>query len=218
MEQRQDVEEAIVGGQRECLAGVVCRGTNIDVSQGHTLRPRGRSRRMEDQGDVVGLGPVRRSHTRVRHSAEGVQARLRIACGFHFEYREAARMCDCARRRVHARPCQQGLRLEIGEIEGKVARSVAWIEWRTGSAGAHGEKRHGHFWTARQHDSNAIVTAESHRVERLRQLLDVQPEALVCERCAPGSQDRHGVGRALSLVGQESRNRQPSGRIGIDDV
>jgi len=91
--------------------------------------------------------------------------------GREFDNRETTGLRDGTRWRVHRCLDNQCLDLQMSQIEVKYVSIIGWIEGCTGGAGSYSEKCDSHLWAIWQHQSNPIVAAEPHSMQRLHSIV-----------------------------------------------
>src|SRR6266567_4907368 len=117
-----------------------------------------------------------------------------------------------ARRRVDSSLRDQRTRLQINEASFQFLDPIGWVHRGTRRARRHGENRHGHLRTIRQHHYHPVMTAYSRGPQRAPRLVDVLIKAAVGKRSAPRSENRRRVRNTLGLMFQYVREaRKGSG-------
>ena len=114
-----------------------------------------------------------------RFDREGARSGSRV--GTQFDDRHAQLLCDRAGGRVDATLDEQGLRLQVVQVELELVGAVRRIERRGRGSCGDGDKRRCHVRAVAEDDRHAVVPADAERVEPIDR--------------APGERAKPGVGQ-----------------------
>ena len=192
MEQRHDVEAAILGAEGQSRPDLGGRGSEIGLGQRHQLGTRGGARGMQHQGGIAGRGGPAGSH-RARGPAEREAETPRRRARLHLERGDgnSQPFGDGTRRRFGPRGDQQRLGLQIAEIELELGGAIGGIEGRGGAGGTAGDEGSRRLGPVGQDHGQAVAPPDAFAVERGDGLADL-PVEFAMEQCAPpGRRNRH---------------------------
>ena len=142
VEQRHHVQAAVRGRQAERQRDVRRARGQLPVRERHELRPRRGSRRVQQERDGIGIGPVVDPHTR-EDSIDSEHARRSGRVGGQLENADAELPGHFAGGRVESCVDHDRVRSDVLEVEGELLRAVRGIERRHGGGLRQREERAG---------------------------------------------------------------------------
>ena len=166
---------------------------------------------MQHEGDVVwfGIAAVRRRGRLAVVDRDQFEYSGGVAAGAHdldHGNLQLGRDTECGR--GTAALDDQGLGLEVGEIEFELVGAVGRIERCRGRAGRDRHERGGHLGSVRQHQRHTVIAPDPEPVKTRHGALDVFTQAAVSQRRAAAADKGNGIG---GLVRQQLMDRGKNG-------
>ncbi|MHC2398894.1 hypothetical protein ACVMGC_003438 [Bradyrhizobium barranii subsp. barranii] len=98
VKQRQGIEQAVVGCERQHAAGVVCGQAHIALRQRHHFRPRRRARRQQDEGVIVAARGAAGVRWPDRRADKRAAAEIVVRPRHEIDHRDIERLRDITTR------------------------------------------------------------------------------------------------------------------------
>src|SRR6266516_5982618 len=117
MKKRQHIQAAITRHQSKSHSCVVCLRTDVSVRQRHDFGLRCRASGMQYYPNIVRLCEFMRYGARMSLTSEREETRLGFENGRQLNDREATRLCDGTRWRVHSHLHNQRFGAQISQIK-----------------------------------------------------------------------------------------------------
>ncbi|MET3365119.1 hypothetical protein ABIF60_006514 [Bradyrhizobium japonicum] len=171
VKQRQDVEQAIVRGERQHAAGIGGGQAYIAMRQRHHLRPRCRARRQQDERIVVAARGARGRRRPDRRTDEFAAAQIVLRSRHEIDHRDIQRLGDVAARRVHVGPGQERGQLQFAEIALQLVRGQIGIDGDAGAARGNRDQRQRAVGAARQCNRNPVGSGDAEPAQRVDKIL-----------------------------------------------
>ena len=192
------------GGRRE-----------IGVAERNQFRARRGARGMQQQRDVVGLRQFGCGGRTDRLALDAKASGRLVLERDQPQHADPKPFGDCDSRACLVLGDEDRLRSDIGQVEIEFVGAVGRVE-RCGR-GACGDRQEGrrHLRPVRQHDRDAVATADAARVQLLRRRFHLAAQRAMRQRIAFGREDRRRVVRAGGKPRYDRRSvrqRGPRGR------
>jgi len=190
VKQRQHVEQAIMGSQRQHAARIVSGQAHIALGQWYHLRPRRGARRQQDEGVIVApRGAVGVCRTN-RRSGQCACAEMIVRPRHEIDHRDIQRPGDVATRRVHIGAGDQPPQLQFAEIALQLVCSQIGIDGDTGTGRCDGDQRKRTVGAARQCDRNPVGRGDAKPAQGADQMPDQLVQLAVGESRPPRCEER----------------------------
>ena len=200
VKQRQDVEQTIVGRERQHVAGIVGGEAHIAMRQRHHLRPRRRARGQQDERVVVAARGAAAARRPNRRPDERAAAEIVLRPRHEIDHRDIQRLGDIAARRVRVGPGDERRQLQFAEIALQLVRRQVGIDGDASAARRDRDQGQCAVCTARQCNRNPVGRGNAEPAQRADEILrPLANRAVVEGRPARGEE---GGGRRR-LAGME---------------
>ncbi len=209
VEKRHHVEATVVRREREAAGDMVRGCREVAMAKRHDLGPRGRARRMQDQGQVArprgGALGLARGH------ALGAQGEA--ACGIgrvmsEAQDRKAQMVRGHQSRAVIAFGQHDGLGAEVREVEFELFEPVGRIEGRGDGALGKGHEGRGHLGSVRQNDGHPVALSHARGMERRDRMAHKLAQARIGQPGPVGGADGEAV---IAVEGEKVRQGRGHG-------
>ncbi|MGY4509230.1 hypothetical protein ACVIN2_002684 [Bradyrhizobium sp. USDA 3650] len=181
VKQRQDVEQTIVGRERQHAAGIVGGEAHIAMRQRHHFRSRRRARGQQDERVVVaarGAAAARRSN---RRPDERAATEIVLRPRHEIDHGNIEHLGDIAGRRVRVGPGDERAQLQFAEIALQLVRRQIGIDRDASAARGDRDQRQCAVGTARQCNRNTVGRGNAKPAQRADEILRPRANPAVVE-------------------------------------